>query len=297
MEGTISTLDKVLQYEIAKGKDDPATIETQLYREALTHAQESIESGQPLSQFLIKSLQKILLDGQPDKLPGLYKQEQNYIGDKLTKVIHFIPISPERIQEGMDRLFNYIETENHPVVIKAAIAHSEFEALHPFVDGNGRIGRMFITLMLWQAGLITSPHFYISGYFNKNKEQYKKELQNVHGNHDYTPWIEFFILAIEEQAKNNLETAISVNDLYGHAQNEFKTILNSIHSDEFLRAIFTHPIFDTNSLIENTNIKPATIRRFIRVLLENKVIKEIESASGRRVAIYSYEPLLEITRV
>jgi Fic family protein len=157
MEGTVSTMDEILKYEA--DHDDGTgnatnvrseVIETILYQKALKAAQQAMLDGYPLSQSLIKAIhQRLLSFGRGAlKSPGEFKKEQNYLADKLKNNILFIPISPEKLQEGLDRLFQYIEQSNDPILIKTAMAHIEFEALHPFKDGNGRIGRMIITLML-----------------------------------------------------------------------------------------------------------------------------------------------------
>ena len=181
MEGTISTVDEILQYEAdfggvtdTKGMVRSDVIETNLYQKALKSAQEAINKGYPLSEYLIKSAhQELLSFGRgAKKSPGEYKIEQNYLGDKYQKNISFIPISPERLNDGMEQLFKYINEKDEILLLKTAIAHIEFEALHPFKDGNGRIGRMLITLMLWKSGVISQPHFYISSYFEENKDLY-----------------------------------------------------------------------------------------------------------------------------
>lgn len=140
-----------------------------------------MQAGYPLSQSLIRQIhQKLLSIGRgASKSPGKFKDKQNYLADKFTKNILFIPISPEKLQDGLDRLFKYIKDYNHPTLIKTAITHVEFEALHPFEDGNGRIGRMLIALMLWSSGTISEPHFYISGYLEENRHQYINVMRNV----------------------------------------------------------------------------------------------------------------------
>ena len=126
-------------------------IEIILYQRALRTTQKAMEDGYPLSQSLIKGIhQRLLSFGRgASKSPGKFKNEQNYLADKLKTKILFIPISPEKLQEGLDKLFQYIDQSSHPAIIKTGVTHIEFEALHPFKDGNGRIGRMLITLMLW----------------------------------------------------------------------------------------------------------------------------------------------------
>ena len=195
MEGTVSTMDEILKYE-ADYEENTVTnpslvrseiLETLLYQRALKSAQLAMAEGQPLSQYLVRAAHaKLLSYGRgASKNPGTYKQEQNYLADRLKKNILFVPISPEKLQEGMDKLFNYIDTSSDTILIKTAISHIEFEALHPFKDGNGRIGRMLITLMLWSRGAISAPHFYISAYFEENKDAFSsraKAVKNYYSN-------------------------------------------------------------------------------------------------------------------
>jgi len=157
MEGTISTMDEILKYEAdhdENSTDSPnvrsEVIETILYQRALKAAQNAMTDGYPISQSLIKGIhQKLLFFGRgATKSPGEFKKEQNYLADRNKEEILFTPISPERLQDGLDDLFKYMEESKHPDLIKTAISHVEFEALHPFEDGNGRIGRMISVAIL-----------------------------------------------------------------------------------------------------------------------------------------------------
>lgn len=202
MEGTISTLDEILQYEAdfnEHTEENPEKVrseifETVLYQRALSSAQKAIEDGYPLTQHLVKTIhQQLLSFGRgAEKSPGKYKIEQNYLGDKIKQKIEFIPISPEKLIDGMENLFHYINESEDPILIKAALMHLEFESLHPFKDGNGRIGRMLITLYLWKAGLISAPHFYISAYMEKHKDEYIDTMRNVSSDGKWEEWCIFF---------------------------------------------------------------------------------------------------------
>src|SRR5210317_1445555 len=194
MEGTVSTMDEILMYEAEHDAETGDTakvrsevIETILYQRALIATQKAMEDGYPLSQSLIKGIhQRLLSFGRgASKSPGKFKNEQNYLADKLKRKILFIPISPEKLQEGLDKLFQYIDQSTHPALVKTGITHIEFEALHPFKDGNGRIGRMLITLMLRSSGTISAPHFYISGYLEDKKDLYVDTMRKVS---EYGDW-------------------------------------------------------------------------------------------------------------
>lgn len=306
MEGTVSTMDEILQYEA--DYDDHAldgsnarseVIETILYQRALKAAQAAMESGQPLSQFLIRAAhQRLLSFGRgATKSPGQFKTEQNYLADRLKRNILFVPISPEKLQEGMDSLFNYLENSDHVPLLKAAISHVEFEALHPFKDGNGRIGRMIITLLLWHSKVISAPYFYISGFLEDHKDAYVDKMRMVSEKDDWTSWCLFFLEAVEKQAIRNLEIAESISDLYERMKQEFTDALSSKWSLNALDFVFTNPIFRNSKFTKNSGIPSATAARFARVMQEKGFLKILAEPSGRRPALYSFEPLMELVRV
>lgn len=306
MEGTVSTMDEILKYEADYDAETEGTahvrseiIETILYQRALNSAQQAMLDGYKISESLIKSIhQRLLSFGRgATKSPGQFKIEQNFLADKSKKNILFVPISPEKLIDGMERLFEYINQSDHPILVKTAIAHIEFEALHPFKDGNGRIGRMLITLMLWNAGAISSPHFYISGYMEENKDQYIGTMRNVSKKSDWNSWCQFFLDAVEKQAIKNLAIAESIKSLYEEMKVTFAYLLSSKYSVTALDYIFTNPVFRNNKFTSNSKIPAGTAARFTRVLSENGLIIELEEASGRRPALYSFEKLMELVRV
>ncbi|BAQ62139.1 hypothetical protein GM3708_2545 [Geminocystis sp. NIES-3708] len=306
MEGTISTMDEILKYEADYNNETELTqnvrsevIETLLYQRSLKSAQKAIQDGYPLTQSLIKSIhQRLLSFGRgASESPGEFKNEQNYIGDNWKRNISFIPISPEKLQDGLDQLFKYINDNQHPILVKTAIAHIEFEALHPFKDGNGRIGRMLITLMLWHFGAISEPHFYISSYLENNKDRYIYELRNVSLNNDWERWCNFFLEAIAKQAIRNLTIAENIKNLYEEMKVIFAEILSSKWSVNALDYIFRNPVFRNNRFTSNSGIPSATAARFTRKLVEEDLLKVLEEASGRKPALYSFEPLMQLVRV
>jgi len=306
MEGTISTMDEILRhdadYEIDTGNTTnirSEVIETILYQRALTGAQQAMADGQPLSTSLLKRIhQRLLSFGRGAlKSPGKFKDEQNYLTDKTKTDILFIPISPEKLQDGLDRLFQYIENGTDPALLKIGITHIELEALHPFKDGNGRIGRMLITLMLWQSGTISEPHFYISGYLEEHKDLYIDTMRKVSEDGDWESWCVFFLKAVAEQATRNLAVAENISKLYEEMKIAFADTLSSKWSLNALDFVFTNPIFRNNRFTASSKIPPASAARFTRALLEKGLIITVEEAAGRRPALYSFEPLMELVRV
>ncbi len=306
MEGTVSTMDEILKYEAdhdGEAASGPNVrheiIETILYQRALKAAQAAMEAGYPLSQSLIKGIhQRLLSFGRGAmEMPGEFKVEQNYLADRNKKKILFIPISPEKLQDGLDDLFKYIEVSKHPILLKTAMTHIEFEALHPFKDGNGRIGRMLITLMLWSSGTISAPHFYVSGYLEDNKDLYIDTMRNVSEHGDWESWCEFFLEAVEQQAIRNLSIAENIQALYEEMKHTFSDVLSSKWSVNALDFVFTNPVFRNNRFTTNSGIPPASAARFTRAMLDKGIIVTVEEASGRRPALYSFERLMALVRV
>ncbi len=303
IEGTISTMDEILEYEanddIDKSNVRSEVIETILYQRSLKNAQSALQDGYPLSTNFIKQMhQQLLSFGRgASKSPGEFKKEQNYLADKIKKKIQFIPISPEKLNDGLNKLFEYLNDSNDPALIKTALMHLEFEALHPFQDGNGRIGRMLITLYLWKEGILSQPHFYISGFMEQHKDLYIDTMRNVSKNHKWEEWIKFFLTAVESQAILNLEIAESIKNLYEEMKVEFTDILSSKWSLASLDFVFTNPVFRNSKYASETGIPSATAASITKKLLEKGFLLQKQEASGRRPALYSFEPLMEIVRV
>lgn len=306
MEGTISTLDEVLRIE-AEGADSDAdafrhsrseAVETYLYTRAMQRIQKEIEAGRPLSEFLIRQAHQILLSfGRgAAKLPGSYKTEQNYIGEKRRQSVSFVPISPQALPSGMQSLIGFIEQSTLNRLLKAAIAHVEFEALHPFKDGNGRIGRMLITLMLWTSGLIRQPHFYVSSYFERNRDEYIDMMRRVSSNDEWTEWCMFFLDGLRDQAERNISVAGRIFKLYDDMKLRFREELKSEWSIEALDFMFANPSFQNSKFTSHDRIPAHVAASMTRKLREAGILSQIVPGSGRRPAIYGFEPLIAIIR-
>lgn len=306
MEGTVSTLDEVLQLEaeqegdgdVSEYKARSEAIEVYLYGRSMKNAQSYMKDGHPLSSFLIRSSHRMLLGfGRGANLsPGEFKTEQNYLVDQIQKEILFVPIRPELLNDGIERLFNYINNDETEILIRTAIAHLEFEALHPFKDGNGRIGRMIIPLMLWKSGAISEPYFYISEYFERNKGEYIDRMREVSEKNQWEEWVIFFLTALEAQAKQNLDKAEKIRALYERMKIEFRDTLSSRWNITALDFIFTRPIFRNNVFTNKSGIPAPTAYKFTRALLDAGLLKTIAPAAGRRPAMYAFEPLLALVR-
>lgn len=307
MENTISTIEEVyrLEAEDEAGQPDPwrdardDDVETFLYSRAMRMAQLAISEGQPISEHLIRSIHQVLMSfGRgAHKRPGSYKIEQNYIGDDRRGIVRYIPIAPEHLGPAMQALIAFIDAPSPRPLLRTAIAHVEFEALHPFEDGNGRIGRMLITLMLWKVGVLSQPHFFVSGYFETHKEDYIERISQVSASGDWTGWIVFFLEGLHQQARANIAIADRILALYGDMRERFRLLLNSQYHDQALDFVFGRPTFYNNLFIEQSGIPATTARLMSRRLVEAGLLRPLEPASGRRPALYAFDPLLKLLAV
>jgi Fic family protein len=167
----------------------------------------------------------------------------------------------------------------------------------PIEDGNGRIGRMLITLMLWNSKTISAPHFYISGYMEENKDLYIDLMRGVSEREEWEQWCSFFLEAIGQQAIRNLEIAENIRQLYEGMKGIFSEVLSSKWSVHALDFVFTNPIFRNSKFTKQSGIAPSSAGWITKALLEHDILVTVEEAAGRRSALYSFEPLLKLVRV
>lgn len=307
MEGTFSTMDEIMQLDAEYGEQAGAdlgerrsdSVETLLYQVALRTAQQEMAEGRPLTLSLIRSMhQQLLRFGRgASKTPGAFKTEQNYIGEPGNPKVSFVPIAPELLDSAMESLFAFIDDKSRPILLRTALAHVEFEALHPFKDGNGRVGRMLITLMLWSEGAISAPHFYISRFFADHKADYVAKMRDVSAAGAWEEWCIFFFTAVKAQAFHNLEIAQRIRELYAQMKIRFAEVLSSKWSVQALDFIFTQPVFLNNRFTSRAGIPAATAARFTRALLEAGLLQTVREPAGRQSAIYRFEPLMALVRV
>ena len=307
MEGTISTIEELYRLEAEEdaGSVDPYRearnddIETYLYSRALRNAQQALAEGAPLGEHLIRTAhQQLLSFGRgARKRPGSYKVEQNYIGDEKRGKIHYVPIAPEHLAPAMTDLVRFMNDSAMRPLIRTAVAHVEFEALHPFEDGNGRIGRMLITLMLWKLGVLSQPNFFVSGYFEANKDEYIERMRAVSATGDWTGWVVFFLQAMHEQATVNIQTADAIFHLHTEMRERFREVLNSQFHDQALDFVFASPVFRNDRFVDRSGIPASSARALSRRLVEAGLLRTMEPAAGRRAALYAFDPLLDLLKV
>jgi len=208
-----------------------------------------------------------------------------------------VPISPEKLESGLDQWLDFSLNHPWPALLRVAISHLEFEALHPFKDGNGRVGRMLVTLLLWQLGCISTPHSYISRNFEEHKADYIHRMREVSSSGEWENWCVLFLRAVKEQAFQNLQVAESTRDLYEEMKGRFAQLLNSSKAVTALDYIFTNPVFRNSRFTRHAGIPRHTAARFSRILLGQGLLVPVREAAGRQSAIYSFEPLLQLVRI
>ena len=300
IEGTQATVDEVLEQEAGilkegeKAKDIQEIIN---YREALRTSGQYLEDG-PITLSFVRNLHKILLNsvrGQ-EKAPGEFRKDQNWIGTYGCKIeeASFVTPHPLQLQDHLEAWQRYLATNDVDLLLQTAVMHAQFELLHPFKDGNGRIGRILIPLFLYQKRKLSQPMFYLSSYLETNREEYYERLQNVSRQGDWNGWIEFFLTAITVQAKHNSAKVKAIMDLYESMKERIHGTTHSQYTVHLLDAIFDRPIFETSDFIRRTNIHKPTAMGLLRQLKASGVLRELRPGSGRRAAVLCFPELLNI---
>ena len=301
IEGTQATVGDVLLFEAGQEPESPTRRddihEVLNYRAAMRRAEELLEEL-PLSQRVIREAHSILLSGVrgEGKAPGEYRKILNWIGEPGCTVdeAKYVPIGAHRLPDGMSAWEQYIHQECPDRLIKLAILHAEFEALHPFLDGNGRLGRMLVPLILWQDGLIREPTFYISAYFETHRDAYYNGLLAVSRDDDWTGWCRFFLEALRMQAEDNLNRSNGIISLYDEMKQRVPALTRSRFAIQSLDWIFEHPIFNGSDFAAETGMSGRTARRILDALCEGGVLRIVVPGSGRRTSVLAFPELLSI---
>ncbi len=230
------------------------------------------------------------------KSPGAFRKIPNWIGPAgcVIDEARFVPISPEKLPDGMGAWENFIHADFADKLVQLAILHAEFEALHPFLDGNGRLGRIFVPLYLFSIKALQSPMFYISAYLEARRDEYYERLLAVSRNGDWTGWCVFFLKALVEQAKENHAKASTILSLYEKEKNRIIELTRSHYAIRALDFLFNRPIFTVPTFTLETAIPNTTAKRIIGILLNNRLLKELKPAEGRKPTVLAFHPLLNI---
>lgn len=301
IEGTEATLSEVLEQE-ASGSQREKTPKEKDFREIINyrHALErglAVLKNQPLTENVIKELHKILLNSTRgyNKGPGEFRRKLVYIakpGAKLDEAT-YVPPLPGSIPELFSDLERYIHSEEKDTLVQIGVAHYQFEAIHPFEDGNGRIGRLIIPLMLYQKKLLSYPFIYLSEFFEEHRRDYYDLLRGVSEKEDWESWLAFFLRGIEVQAEKSMETCQKILALHESLKLRMGEF-SSRYAHDFLDAIFMSPYFTSKNLKQWSHIKNTqTLFTMIGKFREAGIIADLYPAR-RRNKIYYFEGLLRI---
>lgn len=301
IEGTQATLDEIYEKEAGESfsQDKEADIqEIQNYRKAMMFGSLSL-NDRSLSLFLIKEIHKLLLDGVRGntKTPGMFRTEQNWIGKQGCAMddATYIPPDPLTVEAHLDNWLSYILSDDLDPIIQTAIMHAQFEIIHPFLDGNGRIGRLLIPLLLFSKKILCKPLFYLSGYLEKNRDEYYSRLNEIHTEEKWDNWIFFFCHAVRSQSEENLLMALEVNKLHSMLSQKFRKVTNSTFHLLILNELFRSPIFTKSQIA--TRIKDCnegTVKRIIDTLAEKNLIDLVKPGKGRRPDRFQLSSLLKV---
>ncbi len=299
IEGTQTNIDEAIQKldDIDPEKRDDWQ-EVQNYVEAMNSAIENL-SKLPLSNRLLKDTHQSLMQGVRGtyKLPGEFRQSQNWIGGSSLSDAFFIPPHNETISDLMSDLEKFLNNENSlvPDLIKIGIAHYQFETIHPFLDGNGRIGRLLITLFLVSSNLLTKPTLYLSDYFEKYRSLYYDNLMRVRTHNDLTQWLKFFLEGIRSTAEKSINTFKSIIALRNEVENKIISLgKKQATAKEFLKLLYSKPVVDSMDVASGLSISNNTAIRLIDNFFKLGILKEITRFKRNR--IFSFEDYIKIFR-
>jgi len=303
IEGTQASLEDVLHYE-ADPKEEVSQVrkddiqEILNYREAMKTAV-GLMKERPLCINTIRALHKTLLfsvRGQ-DREPGEIRKIQNYIAPygKSIEEATFVPPTPPMIWDALTNWENYLHSEEKDVLVQVAVLKAQFELIHPFRDGNGRIGRMLVPLILYSKGVISSPMFYISAYLESHRDTYYAQLKAVSEDRDWNGWIAFFLRAICEQADENSTRALGIIDLYNEMKQVVPEITRSQYSIQAIDAIFSRVIFSTPDFIRVSGIPKESGTKILKELADNGIVDVLQQGKGRKPNIYAFYRLMAIS--
>ncbi len=299
IEGTQSSPRDVFVYEAGGKSAYEDTPEVANYRRAMYFALDELKKGRKISSHLIKSLQEILLkNSRHDGKLGAYREKTVYIAEKRSDPIEkalYVPPEHFLVPEYVDNLIEFLKSEED-LLIKAGIIHYQFEAIHPFEDGNGRIGRLLIPLFLFQEKKVSLPIIYVSGYLESNRSEYRNALHKVDETGNYEPWLKVFFKAIAMQAKETSDTVGKINDLYDSTRDLVKKV-KSPYIIPTIDFIFEQPIFSTTQLMNKLNTSAwLTGSRQVEILKKNKLIEELPAdfSDDKREKLYIFHKLLSL---
>ncbi len=299
IEGTQSSLSDLLEFELddAPGAPMDDIVEVSNYVAALEHGLERLRDDFPLSNRLIREIHAILLSqGRGSAMnPGEFRTTQNWIGGRRPGNAVYVPPPPAAVLDCMGDLERFLHATDDglPALVRAALAHVQFETIHPFLDGNGRTGRLLITFLLCHAGMLKEPLLYLSLYFKQHRSDYYQLLNEVRRTGDWEDWLDFFLEGVWETAEGAFNTTQRLLKLF--AQDRERIQQTGRRAGSALRVheqLMSHPVRSISGISENTKLTFPTVSAAINLLISMGVAREI---TGRRSdRLFSYDQYLSI---
>jgi Fic family protein len=263
----------------------------------MQHGLRRIKGGFPLSLRLIREIHAILLRGGrgANKTPGEFRRSQNWIGGSRPGNASFVPPPPEQMMECLDRFEHFLHDEKHklPVLVEAGLIHVQFETIHPFLDGNGRLGRLLITLLLCAKGILREPLLYLSLYFKAHRQRYYDLLQRVRAEGVWEEWIEFFLKGTETTAHRAADTAVQILHLFEADRKKIKSLgrktASALRVHEYMQG---HPLIKIGPTAKALKLSVPTVTGALESLATLKIAKE--ATGKRRDRLFAYPRYLHI---
>ena len=301
IEGTQATLEEVFEYESERRKVEETKKrdidEIINYRIALQKGRRKMDD-KPLSLNMIRELHKILMKGVRDfhKNPGEFRKIQNWIGPPGSTMdnARYIPPDLQSMKKALYNWEKYIHFNDKDILVQLAVIHAQFEIIHPFLDGNGRIGRILIPLFLYHKEAIRDPVFYMSDYLENHRQEYYDSLKDITDSNNWQNWIRFFLKGMISQAEKNIIQTREIIELYESMKRQMTKKMHSQYLIHCLDFIYSKPIFNTSEFRNNSLIPNASASRLIKSMQKAGMIKLVEKGAGRKPALYEVNQLMNI---
>jgi Fic family protein len=299
IEGAQSTLEDVLQFEIdAGGRELPRDVEEVVnYVGAMNYGLERLREL-PLSLRLIREIHARLLEGArgSHRTPGEFRTTQNWIGpaDCTLMTATFVPPPVPEMRQALYNLEEFLHDASMPLLIQCGLAHAQFETIHPFLDGNGRVGRLLITFLLCQREVLQRPLLYLSYYLKRHRAEYYDRLMAIRNDGDWEGWLKFFLRGVEEVSRDAAATARAILNLReGHRSAIMQRMGNSAANGlRLLDILYEQPITNVRTVERRLGCSYLTASRLVDQLVELQLLREI--TGGQRNRRYRYEPYLAL---
>ena len=299
IEGTQSSFSDLVMFESDEAPGTPIAdvVEVSSYVAALDHGLKRMRGGFPLSNRLIREIHGVLLsEGRGmEKSPGEFRTSQNWIGGSRPGNAAFVPPPPTEVADCMGKLerFLHAKEDGTPVLLRAGLAHVQFETIHPFLDGNGRVGRLLITLLLCHAGVLREPLLYLSLYFKQHRSAYYDLLDEVRRTGDWEAWLAFFLKGVRETAEGAVATSTRLTDLFKTNAARIEELGRRANSAlRVHQALTSHPIRSLSQVCDHSGLTPPTASSAMKSLVELGIAREI--TGRRRGRLFAYDGYLSI---